>query len=260
MIQKQYVPKKNPYRTILIVGGIFLALVLIPYTRNLVRQGVGSIGTGILRTSTTFSQWFSNRTEMLKSKQSFVAENALLSAQILELEARIAERNMLANENAELKLALGRIDAQSFILAAVIAKPPKSIYDTIIIDGGESIGLTKGQKVFVHGRIPIGVIEEVRSTTAVARLYSSPGEKTDVRLDPLGVDITLVGRGGGTFEASVPHDVELVSGMSAISIGLHTSIIAQFQRVTSDSRDTAQTALFASPMNMSELSFVQVLK
>ncbi len=260
MIHKQYVPKKYPYRGVLIAGGIFLVILVVPFTRNLVSNIGGAIGTTLLRVVNGSSGWLSNRFALLETKQSFMRENELLQAQILELEARVAERNIFARENEELKRVLGRTEGNTFILSAVLAKPPKSVYDTLLIDGGASIGLVKGQGVYAHGRIPIGVIEDVRSDSALVRLFSSPGEKTDVRLLPLGVDVTLVGRGGGAFSATVPHDIELTSDVTAVSIGLFQNIIAEFEKVTSDSRDVAQTALFASPMNMSELTFVQIRK
>ena len=260
MMHKQYVPKKYPYRGILIAGGIFVLVLVLPFTRSFISRVGGSIGTSILRVVNGSSGWLSNRFALLESKRSLLQENELLQGQILELEARNAERNLLAQENEELKRVLGRSESNTFILAAVLAKPPKSVYDTLLIDGGESIGLVKGQGVYAHGRIPIGIIEEVRSESAVVRLYSSAGEKTDVRLVPLGVDVTLVGRGGGAFSATVPHDIELTSDVTAVSIGLYQNIVAEFEKVTSDSRDTAQTALFASPMNMSELTFVQIRK
>lgn len=260
MIHKQYVPKKYPYRGILIAAGIFLILLVIPATRSFV-VGVGrSIGVSIVRTVNGTSGWLSNRFALLESKQSLLRENELLQSQILELEARIAERNIFARENEELKKVLGRAEGNTFTLAAVLSKPPKSAYDTLLIDGGESAGIVKGHGVFAHGRIPIGVVEEVYNRSALVRLYSSPGEKTDVRLLPLGVDVTLTGRGGGAFSATIPHDIELTSETTAVSIGLTQSIIAQFEKVTSDSRDVAQTALFASPLNISELSFVQIRK
>jgi cell shape-determining protein MreC len=257
---KQYVPKKYPYRGILIAGGIFILILIVPVSRVFISRTLSAFGTGMLRIANGSSGWLSRRFELLETKSSLLKENQFLSNQIAELEARIAERSILASENEELKKAFNRNEVNTFILAAVLAKPPKSLYDTLLIDGGESIGLRVGQSVYVHGRIPVGTIEEVRSNSALVRLYSSPGEKTDVRLSPLGVDATLVGRGGGAFSATLPHDITLTDEVLAVSIGISQSIIAQFEKVTSDSRDAAQTALFSSPVNMSELTFVQVKK
>ena len=155
---------------------------------------------------------------------------------------------------------MGRATDIQFTLAAVLAKPPESLYDTLLIDGGSNLGFTSGQVVYANGETPIGTIEQVFSSSAIVRMYSSSGEKTAARLDPSSVDIVLIGHGGGTFSVEVPHDLVVDANSLALSKEINPHIIATLQKSTSDPRDSFQTLLFSSPVNMNELSFVQVRK
>ena len=257
-IHKQYVPRRNRAPVFILNAVVAIALLVVPVTRNGVRRGVGAAGTSILRGTHTISGWIGGIGSTLRLKSSLVAENSSLKTQITELGARLSERDELAQENQDLKATLGRAGSMKFTLAAVLAKPPESIYDTLVIDGGSSVGFTVGQVVYANGETPIGTIEEVLPSSAIVRLYSSSGEKTDARLGTSNIDITLVGHGGGTFSVQVPHDVVIPTGADALSKELDPHIIAVLDTSVADPRDSFQTLLFSSPVNMSELAFVQV--
>ncbi len=258
-IHKQYVPRRNrqtPY--FILIGIVIVILLVVPVTRNGIRRGVGAAGTSILRGTHTFEGWFVNIGTTLRFKSTLVAENISLQAQIAQLGARVTDRDMLDQENQALKATLGRIGTAKFTLAAVLSKPPESLYDTLVIDGGSNVGLAVGQVVYANGDTPIGAISQVLPSSAVVLLYSSSGTKTDARLDPSNIDITLVGRGGGTFEVQVPHDLVVAPGTLAVSKELNQHIIGVLDTSDADPRDSFQTLIFSSPVNMSQLGFVQV--
>ena len=257
-IHKQYVPRRNRTPVFILVAILAIVLLSLPVTRNGIRRGVGAAGTSILRGTHTISGWFGGIASTLRFKSSLVNENAALKTQLSELGARLAERDMLAQENQDLKAALGREGSNKFTLAAVLAKPPESIYDTLVIDGGGSVGFAVGQTVYANGATPVGVIDQVLPSSAIVRLYTSSGEKTDARLSPSNVDVTLVGYGGGTYSVQVPHDLAVPEGSVAVTKELDPSIIGILDKSIADPRDSYQTLLFSSPVNMSELAFVQV--
>ena len=258
-IHKQYVPRKNPRTPYFIMIGIVVVILLVvPTTSNAIRRGVGAAGTSILRGTHTFEQWFVNIGTTLRFKNTLVSENISLQEQITQLGARVADRDMLAQENAALKATLGRVGTTKFTLAAVLAKPPESVYDTLVIDGGSNVGLAVGQVVYANGDTPIGTIEQVLPSSAIVSLYSSSGTKTDARLDPSNIDVTLVGRGGGTFEVQVPHDLAITPGTLAVSKELNQHIIGVLDTSDANSQDAFQTLIFSSPVNMSQRGFVQV--
>ena len=257
-IHRQYVPKKNKTPALIALALGVAVLLAVPGTRTAIRNAVAYVGTGIVRGANGVSAWVGGSASTLRFKSALVRENAGLKDQISALNARLIERDVLSRENEELKAIMGRAVHMQFTFASVLSKPPQSLYDTLVIDGGSNLGFVQGLVVYANGETPIGTIEEVLPTSSVVRMYSSSGEKTDARLDPSHVDITLEGHGGGTFSVQVPHDFSVAQGSLALSRDVSSHVIAILQKSTSDPRDSFQTLLFSSPVNMSELSFVQV--
>ena len=258
--RKQFVPRK---RTGLAVGTVVAVVVIgilfaIPFTRTVVTTIFRAVGMTTLRTTDSVSNWFSWKGETMRTKKSLVAQNEDLKNQIIQFEARVAEDIMLRQNLADITSAMNRSEGMNVTLAAVLSKPPTSAYDTLVIDGGEHAGLQVGQTVFAAGATPIGIIESVSNNSALVRLYSSPGQETQARFSPAGIDITLVGRGGGNFSADVPHDLVVTEGAAAVTKELNSHLLAQFRKVTSDPRDPFQTVLLVAPVNIQSLSFVQV--
>ncbi len=237
---------------------VIAALFAIGPTRRAIHTGVSAIGTVINRSANTVGGWFGSLRTAIRSKQALEAENKDLAMQVGELQTRLADSDQLTRENADLRAAMGRSEAPHFTLAAVLAKPPHSLYDTLIIDGGGAAGFTVGQVVYASGTTPIGTIAEVRSGSAVVRLHSAPGEQTEARLSPSNIDVTLVGRGGGNFSVTVPHDAQISTDAAVVTKEINPSVIALFKKITSDARDPFQTLLLAAPVNINELAFVEV--
>ena len=261
--KRQFVPAHTKTRRlrIAVIVGVIAVIFLVPVLRSGLRRGTAVIGAGVSQAAHATVGFFGSIGTGFRSKNALAAENAALAAQNAQLAAENANETMLAGELADLKASMGRTDPNMrFTLAAVIAKPPESPYDTLVVDGGASVGLAAGQTVYADGDTPIGTVAEVLPESAVVRLYSSPGQATDARLAPSNTDITLTGRGGGNFSATVPQGLAVADGATAVSKELVPTVLAVFEKVTSDPRDPFQTVLFASPLNVNGLAFVQVLQ
>lgn len=266
MSSRQFVPSPNKRKTtrIVIIVVILGIIFAVPFMRRSFRSGVSTIGLSIGRVTHSIGSWFGSLGTAVRSKYALEAENNALEAEIGELNARLTSYNAVAGENADLKKILGRTDHAEFTLAAVIEKPPHSIYDTLVIDGGAKANLSVGQLVYANGETPIGFIQEVRSATAIVELYSAPGETFSARLSVPGeathtnIDVDLIGRGGGNFSATIPHDIVITPGTVVVTKEIHPYTVAIFQKVTSDARDPFQTLLLSAPVNINELSFVVV--
>ena len=251
--------KQRKLRTTIAIG-FLVVLFLIPQFRAGVRYTVNRIGIPIAYGSHSVGGWFSNMTQTFRFKSSLVAENKNLTDQITNLNAKYANYDELDRENKDLKTAMNRADGNEFILADVLTKPPVSLYDTLIIDAGEKQGVLSGATVYVNGDVPIGTVSDVSSGTSLVQLYSSPSQKMDARVDPLGIDVTLFGHGGGDFLVSVPHDVTVPSNAIVVSKEVNPHVLGTLQKVISDPRDSSQTLIFSSPINLNQLDFVEVQK
>jgi cell shape-determining protein MreC len=196
----------------------------------------------------------------LQSKQSLLAENQKLNDELMTDIAEAADRKVLLDENLELKNILGRTGGKDLTLAAILAKPNKSAYDTLIVDIGTDHNITAGRRVFAYGNILLGVVSEVYANTSLVKLYSTPGETSDVVLGSGSAFVQAIGRGGQNFEVTVPRDMEIVKGSYAVSAGITPYVLGLVEEVISDSRDPFQKILLRSPINVQELKFVEIEK
>ena len=245
----------------IVVCAFFIALLfVIPMTRRAVRYSTVVAITPVVYVTHSIENKFSDIIENFRSKNALLQENKNLSDQIVNLNANYANYGELLRENQELKQVMNRASSTNLILAIVLSKPPTSPYDTIIIDGGTKVGMDVGQTVYVNGDVPIGTIDQVFLDSALVDLYSSPSDKMDARLEPEDIDVTLFGHGGGDFLVSVPHDLTVATSTVVVSKEINPHVLGVLQKAISDPRDSSQTLILSSPININELSFVEVQK
>ncbi len=214
---------------------------------------------GLLRTRQSIGRFFSPLTSIFSSKYNLEKENIALKERITELNLALLDRDILSRENETLKGMIGRSDTRSRILAAVIATPNQSPYDTLIIDGGARAHISVDKLVYV-GSTPIGRIKKVEDTIAHVVLFSTAGEETQVYIEGINLHTAIIGRGGGTFEVTLPDGVTILSGTSFMYPGLTAGIVAVAKEIISKSDEPAQHILLESPVSIHALHFVEVEK
>lgn len=213
----------------------------------------------ILITGNSIGQKFGNIGAYFISKNSLFSQNQKLQSQIDEYAAQMTNYNSEVADNASLKEILNRKKMKnSMTLAAILAKPNQSIYDTLTIDAGESEGLKVNNIVFAFGDIPIGRIGFVYPNSSKVILFSSPGEITEGLISGNNAFMELTGRGGGNFEMLLPRDLTLQNGDQILLPGINNYVLAIAETVISDPRDPFTKALLRSPVNIQELKFVEV--
>jgi rod shape-determining protein MreC len=197
---------------------------------------------------------------VLKSKNSLIAENYLLKEEIKRNENDVILLNLIKKENEDLKGVLGRkINNSNVILATVLVKPSFSSYDTLIIDVGEKDGVSVGDKVLAEGNVFIGYVSEVYSGTAKIVLYSSPNEKTNVLVGNNNIEKEAVGVGGGNFRLETPREIDIKEGDVVTIPSLSLNIFGIVEKVEYKDADSFQNIFFKNPVNISELKWVEVI-
>lgn len=248
-----------------------MVLAILIFFQASIRSGLSYVTLGIFRpvlsTGGSVGGKFGSLGAYFSSKNSLYNENVDLKAR---LEADRADRtnyDSLRAENTDLKDMLGRkIGEVEMTLAAILAKPNQSMYDTLLIDVGSELGIQAGDRVLAKGNLPIGRVAEVYSKSSKVILFSTAGERTQAVISPQAgqaggnIFVELVGRGGGNFEIVLPRDIVLWKGDQAVLPGITPYVVGIVETIISDPRDSSQKALLVAPVNIQALKFVEVEK
>lgn len=195
-----------------------------------------------------------------RSNKSLAEENRKLRKRIAELErtALIGER--LFKENEELKTLLGRDTPKHTILAAVLARPALSPYDTFIVDVGRGDGVLIGDRVIVDGTFVIGEVSKVFQKTAQVKLFSTPGEKINVTIGPSNLLVTALGQGGGNFKIVLPRGVEVKKGDVLTVPDINVQVLGVVEEISMTPSSSFQTVYFKNLFNMAHVQWVQIIR
>jgi cell shape-determining protein MreC len=181
--------------------------------------------------------------------------------------AALADRNLLYQENIDLKAQLGRAAGLHTLLATVVMRPPQTPYDTAIIDIGSDAGLQEGDLVYAAGSTVIGVVSQTYVHTARITYFSSPGQTYDAILTTHGTStvmsgkpIQLQGGGSGSLSAQIPSGTTVSVGDSIVLQDIHTPFVATVTKVENISGSSFITLYAHMPVNPAELRFVRVTR
>ncbi|MDE2038037.1 MAG: rod shape-determining protein MreC [Patescibacteria group bacterium] len=196
----------------------------------------------------------------LESPDELLAENASLKLQVAALDGRLASSTaaLLEAENADLLGLLGRATTtrSAYTAAAVLARPPFSPYDRLILDLGSDDGVSTTTLVYAPGGALIGRVTGALGHTSVATLFSSPGQSYPVLIGPQSLPATAVGKGGGHYSAQVPHGSGIAPGDAVSDSSLHDRAFGTVVSVTTDPSDPFDSVLFALPADPYGLRWV----
>jgi cell shape-determining protein MreC len=249
--------KKQARKKVWIVFLIMIIAVFV-LTTGTVRKLIFSISEPIWQAENFVLN--SNFFQYFKSKQSLINDKTVLEQKLFLAGDMLALNQILQTENENLKDLLGRKETeQKTILATILVKPPRTLYDTLIIDVGANDNVKVGDKVMANANIYIGEVSEVMPSSAKVSLYSTPGRKLSVVISASSVTAEAVGIGGANFNLKLPREVEIKEGDIITIPSITTNVFGIVEKVSFKDTDSFQTVLFKSPVNISELNFVEVV-
>lgn len=166
--------------------------------------------------------------------------------------------DILRSENERLRSILGRQEVRNLIVAGVLAKPPVTPYDVFILDAGSRVGVRSGAQVFVHGNVAVGKVASVTSDTSKIKLYSSPGETTQVLIGKENVSGEVHGIGGGSFRTKLPQGVKVMLDAKVFVPGLQGGVLGVVKHIQKKEEDTFQTIFIKSPVNVWTYRYLEI--
>jgi rod shape-determining protein MreC len=199
---------------------------------------------------------------MMTPKSILIKENKKLNDVIASNSTTLIENETLRQENDALRKELSYAKKiNESILAEIIAKPNRSLYNSLIINRGSDDGIMIGQRVTSQGTIGLGEIAAVSKNTATVVLYSSPQFSGDLVIkNEKNIFVPAIGKGSGNFEIHIPREITIVDGDLLALPEYQNMIVGVVKSVTFDPRDPFQTVLARTPVNVQELRFVEVIK
>ncbi|MDE1919539.1 MAG: rod shape-determining protein MreC [Patescibacteria group bacterium] len=178
--------------------------------------------------SHVFISSFSDKAALALENERLSAENAALASENTALAAKAASVSALVSAGAKSR------KSDSGILASVVARPPESPYDTLVLAAGKNDGVALGQEAFGIGSVPLGVVSFVTDDFSRITLFSTPGMTIHGWVGRGNLPLSIEGSGGGTFRASLPRSAGVLAGDTVYAPGEGALPIGTVARIDGD--------------------------
>ncbi|MCR4275910.1 MAG: rod shape-determining protein MreC [Candidatus Parcubacteria bacterium] len=186
---------------------------------------------------------------------------AARNEQLMEENAALASENQaLLEKEASVGALIGASASQKTanpgILAGVMAHPPVSPYDTIVLSVGSNSGVTLGMEAFGEGGVPLGAISSVTTDFSRATLFSAPGMVTHGWIKGADMPLNIFGAGGGAMNASLSRSAGVNVGDTVFAPGPGMLPIGSVVRIDSDPSAPGISLRIMPTTNPSSLTWV----
>ena len=120
------------------------------------------------------------------------------------------------------------------ILTSVIARPPTSPYDVLLLSKGSEEGVTLGMGAFGAGGVPLGIVSTVFDNFSRITLFSAPGVRVNGWVGHTNVPLTIFGAGAGALQASIARSANVTVGDRVFAPGPDMLVIGTIIRIDDD--------------------------
>ena len=209
---------------------------------------IGSLGKGI---TSVFKVATGRGGELLE-------ENSNLRSEIDRLNKEIRARDLLRNENNSLR-QICRIDNEeeiNFIISEVIARPPKTPYDTLKINKGYNDNIIEGRKVYANDYY-IGFIETTNPQQSTVSLIGNEGEVSVVIEGSEGILTPLKGL---AFVGDFSSTAEIKEGDTVVLVDDMDNPFATVTYIEESVNDPSIKVYVNVPVQLSSLRYVAIEK
>jgi cell shape-determining protein MreC len=236
---------------LLIVTFVFLAIF-----SSSVHSLIADALSPLLKTGNFFYQSLDKIPKFFFDKNKLINENTNLSFETESLNLTIADYQSLKDENDKLREELNIKPAGNFIGASVIAKSPQIPLDSLFLDKGAADGISNGDLVLASDRTLIGKIVDVSKNRSTVSLNSFAGVVSYGFVGRTNEPIQVSGIGGGSIQAKMPIDFDIVVGDKIMVGGSLNYFAAIVGVIENDSSSGFKNILMSLPVDVSKISIV----
>lgn len=261
MIYRQKSKKRSKRPVVVLVGIILfvaIASLLLIKAHTPLSRVMRIIGLPLWKAEIFLSNHTHSVSGFFRSRNDVIAENDALRAEHDLDQQKLLDYEVLKSEHAKILQDYGRDGTQNKILATVLVRPPQTPYDTLIIDIGSNNGIVSDDVVYTTGGIILGTVSEVSARTSNVTLFSRTNLMTPAIFERTNLAVTVRGIGGGTFEAQVPQEADIVKDDIVILPKLEPSPLGAVELVESSVKSAFKRVLIQTPINISYTRFVLV--
>ncbi len=201
----------------------------------------------IAATSHAFINGFKDAAALAARNERLEDENAALASEnqaLREKEGSISE------------LLVGYSTNPVGVVAGVVARPPESPYDTLVLAAGSLAGVTLGMEAFGAGGVPLGAVSAVTAGFSRVTLFSAPGFVTRGWVGRASIPVDIFGAGGGAMNASFPHSADVAVGDTVFAPGPGKLPVGSVVRIDGDPSTSGITLRILPIANPFSLSWV----
>lgn len=206
-------PKLNPLHSVkrrrliqtaaVIVISVLVALIILPLISRLLFFALSPFWSTAEDIEQGIHEEF---LFIVGDKRKLVQENRDLKERVVRLE------DLLTLDSIDREETYISPSGEEGVYAEIYSKPPASPYDTYLVNKGTRDQLEEGDDAYATtADYIVGFIEKVYPTHALVRSFSYPGFETKALLYE-GMEVTLIGQGGGMFVVVLPMDVDVEKG------------------------------------------------
>lgn len=261
-MKKTYLAKRNALLAIANYswGAIALLFALLTLIVRLMAPNIfWSITSPVFRAADSIANVQHALISSFREKVGLVTANEQL---MLQNDALENENRALMKKASSLSSLLGADGSSSArgagILGEVVARPPESPYDTLVLAQGSNAGVSKGMEIFGPGGVPLGVVEAVTSDFSQAVLFSAHGMSVDGWVGEKNLAVTVLGTGGGVMTASLSRSAEVVIGDTVFVPGPGMLPVGVVTRIDSDASSPSVTLRITPALNLFSIGFVTI--
>lgn len=192
-------------------------------------------------------------------KGALLKENRELRDLVREKDLELYQYNSLEKDIEFRREVLEVGSSTDMVLSNVLMRPPRSPYDTFIIDRGGKSGIHEGDEAIFAG-VTLGEVDQVYADRSRVKLFSSSGREVPIFIGEKKIEAVAVGKGSGNFEARLPRGVEISKGDKVVFPDSKGRVFALVEEIDAKTSDTFQRIYFQNPVNISELRYIAIKK
>lgn len=253
-----YFRRANHTRTVVGVGAIVVVVLVLFGIRTFAPGFFFAASAPLLKSGTSVTASVGNTVNGFADASHLATENEALAEQLLTLKN---QNQVLTARSQDLTKLLGGTEENiQGITAGVLARPPESPYDTLVVGAGTADGVKVGAEVFAQGGVPVGTIAAASAHSSQVRLFSSSGTKTSGWVGESRLPVSLVGAGAGAYTASLPKGAGVAVGDLAYLPGPGAIPMGTVVRLDTDPSSPLEILRIQPNVNLFSVTWVQISK